>query len=316
MTVPTRESKVPEIPNSPVVLLTGASGYVGGRLIPLLERQPVVLRCLARSPDKLRPLVKEATQIVRGDVLDAPSLDEALQGVRTAYYLVHLMSGSKDFEKEDRQAATNFAQAARKAGVRRIIYLGGLGDDADPKLSPHLRSRHEVGEILRGSGVETTEFRASLVIGSGSLSFDLVKSLTDRLPVMLCPRWLTTPTQPIAVDDVLAYLEAAKDLPSGESRLFEIGSEDVTTYGNMIREYARQKGLRRWLISVPVLTPYLSSLWLALVTPTAFEVGRHLIEGLKNPTVVRDSKALEVFPTIRPMGIREAIRKALANTTE
>ena len=300
--------------NAPVVLLTGASGYVGGRLIPLLEHQSIVLRCLARNPDKLRPLVKETTQIVRGDVLDPGSLDETMKGVQTAYYLVHLMSGSKDFEKEDRQAATNFAQAAKKASVRRIIYLGGLGDDADLKLSPHLRSRHEVGQILRDSGVETIEFRASLVIGTGSLSFDLVKSLTDRLPVMLCPRWLTTPTQPIAVDDVLAYLLAAKDLPPGESRIFEIGSPDVTTYGGMIREYARQKGLRRWLISVPVLTPYLSSLWLALVTPTAFEVGRHLIEGLKNPTVVRDTKALEVF-SIRPMGIREAIQKALASTT-
>jgi uncharacterized protein YbjT (DUF2867 family) len=298
--------------NRPLILLTGGSGYVGGRLIPLLERQGVRLRCLARSPEKLRPRVRPDTEIVPGDMLDPASLDRALQGVRTAYYLVHLMSGSRDFEKEDRQAALNFAGAATKAGVRRIIYLGGLGDDADPKLSPHLRSRHEVGKILRESGVETVEFRASLVIGTGSLSFDLVKSLTDRLPVMICPRWLTTPTQPIAVDDVLAYLLAAKELPPGQSRTFEIGSEDVTTYGDMIREYARQRGLRRWLISVPVLTPYLSSLWLALVTPTAFEVGRHLIEGLKNPTVVRDKKALDVFP-IRPMGVREAIQKALAS---
>ena len=306
----------PESENAdrPVVLVAGASGYVGGRLIPLLEKQPVVLRCLARNPDKLRPLVGTSTQVVRGDVLDPGSLDGALQGVHTAYYLVHLMSGSKDFEKEDRQAATNFAQAATKAGVRRIVYLGGLGDDADPKLSPHLRSRHEVGTILRDSGVETVEFRASLVIGTGSLSFDLVKSLTDRLPVMLCPRWLTTPTQPVAVDDVLAYLLAAMNLPPGPSRIFEVGCPDVTTYGGMIREYARQKGLRRWLIFVPVLTPYLSSLWLALVTPAAFEVGRHLIEGLKNPTVVRDRSALDVFP-IRPMGIREAVAKALAPTT-
>jgi uncharacterized protein YbjT (DUF2867 family) len=310
----TLESQVSEIPNGAVVLLAGASGYVGGRLIPLLEQQRVVLRCLVRTPDKLRSRVKASTQIVHGDVLDAPSLDEALRGVHTAYYLVHLMSGSKDFEKEDRQAATNFAQAAKKAGVRRIIYLGGLGDDADPKLSPHLRSRHEVGQILRESGVATIEFRASLVIGTGSLSFDLVKSLTDRLPVMLCPRWLTTPTQPIAVDDVLAYLLGAKDLPVGVSRIFEIGSKDLTTYGDMIREYARQKGLRRWLISVPVLTPYLSSLWLALVTPASFEVGRHLIEGLKNPTVVRDKTALVVF-SIRPMGIREAIQKALLGPT-
>src|SRR6185436_7864883 len=260
------------------------------------------------------PLVNESTQVVRGDVLDPPSLDEALRGVHTAYYLVHLMSGSKDFEKEDRQAATNFARAAARAGVRRIVYLGGLGDDADPDLSPHLRSRHEVGQILRESGVETVEFRASLVIGTGSLSFDLVKSLTDRLPIMLCPRWLATPTQPIAVDDVLAYLLAARDLPSGESRIFEIGGTDVVSYGDLIREYARQKGLRRCLIFVPVLTPYLSGLWLALVTPASFEVGRHLIEGLKNPTVVRDKAALESFP-IRPMGVREAIQKALASTT-
>jgi len=224
------------------------------------------------------------------------------------------MSDSKDFEKDDRQAATNFAQAATKAGVRRIVYLGGLGDDADPQLSPHLRSRHEVGKILRDSGVETIEFRASLVIGAGSLSFDLVKSLTDRLPVMLCPRWLTTPTQPVAVDDVLAYLLAARDLPPGPSRIFEVVTSGQPTYGGMIREYARQKGLRRWLIFVPVLTPYLSSLWLALVTPAAFEVGRHLIEGLKNPTVVQDKTALDVFP-IRPMGIREAVAKALAPTT-
>ncbi|MBV9126031.1 MAG: NAD(P)H-binding protein [Planctomycetes bacterium] len=301
----------PESQHEPTLLLTGGSGYVGGRLLPLLEQQPGKLRCLARSPDKLRPRIKETTEIVQGDVLDAPSLDRAMPGVHTAYYLVHLMSSSKDFQKEDRQAAVNFAGAAQKAGVRRIIYLGGLGDEVDPHLSPHLRSRHEVGTILRDSGVETIEFRASLVIGRGSLSFDLVKRLTDRLPVMICPRWLSTPTQPIGVDDVLAYLLAAKDLPLGESQVFEIGSPEVTTYGGLIREYARQKCLRRWLISVPVLTPYLSSLWLVLVTPTTFEVGRHLIEGLKNPTVVRDKKALEVFP-VRPGGIREAVEKALA----
>jgi uncharacterized protein YbjT (DUF2867 family) len=299
--------------DKPLILLTGATGYVGGLLLPLLEQQAVVVRCVARNPDKISRS-RETSQVVRGDVLDAASLDEAMQGVHVAYYLVHLMSGSKDFEKEDRQAALNFAAAAKKAGVRRIIYLGGLGDDADPKLSPHLRSRHEVGEILRQSGVETIEFRAGMVVGAGSISYQLMKSLTDRLPVMLCPKWLTTPTQPIAVDDVLAYLLAAKDLPAGESRIFEIGGTDVVSYGDLIREYARQKGLRRWLISVPVLTPYLSSLWLALVTPASFEVGRHLIEGLKNPTVVQNQNSLDAFP-IRPMGVREAIQKVIANTT-
>lgn len=301
-----------QLPTASSVLLTGASGYIGGRLLPLLEKQSIHLRCLARNPDKLASETDQSTEIIRGDVLELASLGAALQGIHTAYYLVHLMSG-KDFEKQDRQAAINFAQAAKAAGVSRIIYLGGLGTDTDPKLSPHLRSRHEVGEILRTSEVETIEFRASMVIGTGSLSFDLVKSLTDRLPVMICPQWLNTPTQPIAVDDVLAYLLAAKDLPPGESRIFEIGCRDVTTYGDMIRQYARQKGLKRWLISVPVLTPYLSSLWLALVTPTAFEVGRHLIEGLKNPTVVHDQTALEVF-SIRPMLIEQAIQRALADT--
>lgn len=310
--MPTTEPVQYEVPTRPTVLLTGASGYVGGRLIPLLEQQPVVLRCLARNPEKLRPLVKDSTEVVQGDVLDPPSLDAALQGVHTAYYLVHLMSGSADFEKEDRQAAKNFADAAKRSGVQRIIYLGGLGDDSDPKLSPHLRSRHEVGEILRESGIETIEFRAGMVLGAGSLSYQLMKSLTDRLPVMICPRWLTMPTQPIAIRDVLDYLLAAKDLPKQDSRIFEIGSPDVVTYGELIKEYARQQGLRRWLIFVPVLTPYLSGLWLAIVTPATYEVGRHLIEGLKNPTVVRNSKALEVFP-IRPMGVKESLRLAREN---
>ena len=309
--MPTTEPNKPEVQSGPTVLLTGASGYVGGRLLPLLEQQSIVLRCLARNPDKLQPLVESSTEVVRGDVMDRSSLDAALLDVQTAYYLVHLMSGSADFEKEDRQAARNFADAAKRCGVQRIVYLGGLGDDADPKLSPHLRSRHEVGEVLRESGVETIEFRAGMVIGAGSLSYQLMKSLTDRLPIMICPRWLTTPTQPIAIDDVLAYLLVAKDLPKGDSRIFEIGSPDVVTYGNLIREYARQQGLRRWLIFVPVLTPYLSGLWLALVTPASFQVGRHLIEGLKNPTVVRDSKALEAF-SIRPMGVREAMQRAIA----
>lgn len=299
-------------PPHPRIALTGASGYIGGRLLPMLEARGARVRCIARRPDDLRRRLETSadTEVVAGDVLDRPSLDAALEGVETAYYLVHLMDSTKDFEAQDRLAATHFADAARQAGVRRIVYLGGLGDEDDPDLSPHLRSRHEVGKILRDSGVETIEFRASVVIGNGSLSFSLIRSLTDRLPVMICPRWLATPTQPIAVHDILAYLVAALDLPPGESQVFEVGGADVVTYGQLIQEYARQRGLRRWLISVPVLTPYLSSLWLGLVTPTTAAVGRHLVEGLRNATVVRNAAALEQF-AIRPVGIEQAIRLAL-----
>lgn len=301
--------------DKPLVLLTGATGYVGSRLLPLLERRDVKVRCLARSPKKLFGKVLDSTEVVPGDVLERPSLDEALADVQVAYYLVHLMASSADFEQKDREAAVNFGAAAKQAGVQRIVYMGGLGEESDPKLSPHLRSRQEVGKILRDSGVETIEFRASVILGNGSLSFDLIQSLTNRLPVMICPRWLATPTQPIALTDVLNYLLAAMDLSPGESQIFEIGSSDVVTYGQLIQEYARQRGLRRCLISVPLLTPYLSSLWLGLVTPATAEVGRHLIEGLRNPTIVRDKKALEVF-SIDPMGIEQAMKLALEDADD
>jgi len=303
-------------PGTPLILVTGATGYIGGRLVPRLLAVGHRVRCLSRNPERLAGRPWPRVDVVKGDVSDPVSLGAALQGVTQVYYLVHAMGeDSPDFRGRDLRQASTFAEACARAGVQRIIYLGGLGDDADPKLSPHLRSRHEVGQILRESGVETIEFRAGMVVGAGSASYQLMKSLTDRLPIMLCPRWLATATQPIAVDDVLAYLLASKDLLSRESRIFEIGGPDVVTYGDLIREYARQKGLRRWLIFVPVLTPYLSGLWLALVTPDSFEVGRHLIEGLKNPTVVLDKSALDVFP-IRPMSVKAAIQKAITNRNE
>lgn len=252
--------------DKPLVLLTGGTGYIGGRLLPLLERRGHRLRCLPRRPENLRPRVSGATEVAAGDVLDPDSLHTAITGVHTAYYLIHSMGASGDFERDDRQAAANFAAAAKQAGVHRIIYLGGLGN---PKhgLSQHLRSRQETGEVLRASGVPVIELRASIIIGSGSLSFELIRALVERLPIMVCPKWVATPAQPIAIEDVLEYLVASLDLSDGGSRIFEIGGPDQVCYGDIMREYARQRGLTRLMIPVPVLTPYLSSLWLGLVTP-------------------------------------------------
>jgi len=292
------------------ILLTGATGYIGGRLLQALEHSGYRVRCLARRPEALRTRVASATEIVKGDCLDPASLEPAMHGVYTAYYLVHSMGSVGRFEEEDRIAAQNFAKAAKAAGVRRIVYLGGLGEDRE-ELSAHLRSRHEVADVLRSSGVPTVEFRASIVIGSGSLSFEMIRALVQRLPVMICPRWVSVKAQPIAVEDVVAYLMAALQLPE-EGAVFEIGGTDQVSYGDIMREYARQCGLRRWMISVPVLTPRLSSLWLALVTPLYARVGRKLIDSLKNQTLVTDTAALAVFP-LKPRGMPEAIARALIN---
>jgi uncharacterized protein YbjT (DUF2867 family) len=291
------------------ILIAGASGYVGGRLLKALESRGETVRCLARKPEFLASRAAASTEVVRGDVLDRDSLDRALGGVRTAYYLVHSM-GTTDFEKADRVGAANFADAAAQAGVQRIIYLGGLGDGND--LSPHLRSRQEVGRILRESGVPTIEFRASIVIGSGSLSFEMIRALVDRLPVMITPRWVRMRAQPIAIEDVVEYLLQAHEIPLTESVVVEIGGPDRVTYAQLMREYARQRGLRRFMIPVPVLTPRLSSLWLALVTPLYATVGRKLIESIPHETVVHDEAAARLFG-VRPRGYREAIRRALMN---
>lgn len=299
--------------DKPLILLTGATGYIGGRLLRALEGGGHRVRCLARRPDFLLPRVNSPTEVVEGDVLDPDSLRSAMRGVHTAYYLVHSMGSGSAFAEVDRCAARCFAQAARDAGVRRIIYLGGLGGDKD--LSPHLASRQETGQLLRQSGVPTVELRASIIIGSGSLSFEMVRTLVEKLPVMITPRWVRTQAQPIAVEDVIAYLVAALTLDGSDSGVFEIGGADQVSYMDLMREYARQRGLHRWMIPVPVLTPWLSSLWLGLVTPVYARVGRELIEGVKNETVVQDDAALRVF-SIRPRSMREAIARALANEDE
>jgi uncharacterized protein YbjT (DUF2867 family) len=292
------------------ILLTGASGYVGGRLLPLLESRGFAVRCLARRPEVLRAKVAPATEVVAGDVLDRTSLDAALEGIDTAFYLVHSMGSTGAFEVADKEAASNFADAAREAGVRRIVYLGGLARD-DEALSAHLRSRQEVGAILRASGVPLIELRASIVIGAGSLSFEMIRSLVERLPVMITPKWVNMAAQPIAIDDLLDYLVASLTIPLPASRIYEIGGAGQVSYAGLMRAYARQRNLRIRMIAVPLLTPHLSSLWLGLVTPLYARVGRKLIESIVHSSVVRDDAALHDFD-VRPIGVDEAIRRALA----
>ncbi len=297
--------------NESLVLLTGATGYVGGRLLKKLEALGVTTRCLVRHPEHLRGRIKPGVEVVAGDVMDSQSLAMAVTGVHTAYYLIHSMGSAGSFEEHDRLGAQNFGRAAHAAGVQRIVYLGGLGDE-EQVLSPHLRSRHEVGDILRASGVPVIEFRASIILGSGSLSFELIRSLVERLPVMITPRWVRVPAQPIAITDVLSYLIAALDLPHSGNRTYEIGGADQVGYADLMKEYARQRGLKRWLIPVPVLTPRISSLWLGLVTPVFARIGSKLIESIRHSTVVRDPAALVEFP-ICPVGVRQAIADALRN---
>ncbi len=289
------------------VLVTGASGYVGGRLVPALEARGFRVRCLARRPEFLEGRFAPNTRIVRGDVLDPDSLCSALEGVHTAYYLVHSMGASGDFEEQDRLGARNFARAARQRGVRRVIYLGGLGERA---LSSHLASRQEVGEVLAAEGPPVVEFRASIVIGSGSLSFEMIRALVNKLPVMVTPRWVRTRTQPIAIEDVIAYLVQGQELEAEATVVFEIGGPDRVSYGELMQEYARQIGVRRLMLPAPLLTTRLSSLWLGLVTPLYARVGRKLIDSLRNETVVHRPSALARFP-IQPLSVREAIARAL-----
>ena len=282
------------------VLVTGATGYIGGRLAPRIVEEGYRVRVLVRS--KIRVLSRswaEDVEIVEGDVQDRGTLAEALSGVDYAYYLIHSMGTGPRFHELDISMAREFGEASRRAGVKRIVYLGGLGDpEAD--LSKHLRSRQETGQALRESGVPVTEFRAAVIVGSGSISFEMVRYLVERLPVMVCPRWIYSRIQPIAISDLLEYLVAALNVPESAGKTVEIGGKDVTTYKGMMQGYAEARGLRRRIIPVPVLTPRLSSYWVHLVTPIPVGISAPLIDGLRNDIVVTNGLARELFPEIEP----------------
>ena len=294
-----------------LILLTGATGYVGGRLLKMLELRGFRIRCMARNPEILIPRAGQSTEVVEGNVLDLNSLKVALKGVSVAYYLVHSMGSEGSFEENDRKAAHNFGKIAKAAGVERIIYLGGLGNEEED-LSPHLSSRQEVGKILRQYSVPLLEFRASVVIGSGSLSFQLIRSLVERLPIMITPKWVQVSAQPIAIEDLIEYLEAALFVLDSGCRVYEIGGADQVSYADIMRIYGSCRNISVRMIPVPVLSPYISSLWLGLITPLYARIGRKLIESIVHPTVVRDESALKVFK-IQPMGVEDAIRRAIDN---
>jgi uncharacterized protein YbjT (DUF2867 family) len=296
--------------SSLVVLVTGATGYVGGRLVPRLIEAGHRVRCLVRDLSRLQGRAWfTRVEVVQGDLLNPNSLAEAMRDVNVVYYLIHSLGEGGDFAQLDVIAARNCSAAAKSAGVARIIYLGGLGDSSTD-LSPHLRSRQETGVALREFGVPVTEFRAAVIVGSGSVSFEMVRYLAERLPVMICPKWVFTRIQPIAIRNVLDYLVAAIDSTESVGRIIEIGGQDVLTYAEMMTGYARVRGLKRLLIAVPVLTPRLSSYWVHLITPIPAKVARPLIKGLVNEVIVHDDAAFRLFPGISLLDYETSVRFA------
>ncbi len=306
----------PDGPAKPLIGVTGATGYVGGRLIPRLLDEGYRVRCLARSPEKLagRPW-RDRVEVARGDLLDPGSLAPFLDGLHAIYYLVHAMAeGERGFEERDRRAARGLAEAAGRAGVRRIIYLGGLGETG-AHLSRHLASRLETGRALREGPVPVTELRAAVIVGSGSMSFEMIKALVERLPFMITPKWVNTRSQPIAIGDVLRYLTGCLEEERTAGGSFDIGGADIVTYRDMMTGYARARGLRRIMVPVPVLSPRLSSYWVDLITPIPASYARPLIQGLRNEVVVRDDRIRSLVP-FQPMGYDEAVRRAVALTDQ
>lgn len=292
------------------ILLTGATGYIGGRLLHVLKTNGYTVRCMTRRPEALKHLEDESTEAIYGDALDRSSLEGVFKDIDCAFYFIHSLGSKEGFVRQDQIAARNFSECAREQGVRRIIYLGGLANP-DEDLSDHLKSRLEVGDYLRKSGIQVIDFRASIILGSGSLSFEMIRTLVEKLPVMIIPKWVMVEAQPIAINDVLSYLVAAITLETDKNKVYEIGGANTVSYMGIMKEYARQRNLKRLMIRVPVLSLRLSSYWLGLVTPLYARIGKKLIDSVRHPTVVRDQSALHDF-TIRPTSVENAIRDALS----
>ncbi len=296
------------------VLVTGATGYVGGRLVPRLLEAGYHVRVLVRDPARLQGRSwADKVEVFQGDVLQPETLGKVLEGVQSAYYLIHSMRAGEDFRARDILAAHNFAQAARGSGLERIVYLGGLGVPGK-KLSEHLLSRHEVGKILADSGVPVLEFRSAVIVGSGSASFEMMRYVVEGLPIVLCPPWVTTRIQPISVRDVLDYFIAALKLPTEQleaHQIVEIGGSEVLTYHDMMYGYARARGLRRWMIILPYLPIRLCANWLQWITPIPAGIAYVLIESIRNEVIVRDDTARRLFPQIHPRDYATSLERAL-----
>ncbi|MCX5767243.1 MAG: SDR family oxidoreductase [Gemmatimonadetes bacterium] len=295
------------------VLVTGATGYIGGRLVPRLLAKGYAVRCVARDPSRLEGRSWSGVEIVAGDLSDAEATRHALAGIDTAYYLVHSMAAGEAFRERDQAMALAFGQAAAAAGVRRIIYLGGLGDPKEVH-SKHLISRQEVGRSLAAAGVPVTEFRAAVIVGSGSASFEIIRHLIERLPLMIAPIWVRTRCQPIGVRSVIEYLMEALDHPTANG-IYEIGGEDILTYREMMMRYARIRGLRRFIVSFPVPRPEFSGRWVDVFTPIPFSIAQPLVESLQTEVVVRDNRARTTFH-VRPTGYDDAVRLALTRLAQ
>jgi uncharacterized protein YbjT (DUF2867 family) len=297
-------------PELDMILVTGATGYVGGRLAPRLVAEGFTVRALARDPRRLGTLAARGVECVAGDVLKPESLGAALQGVAVAYYLIHSMEAGADFAARDREAAANFAGACAAAGVRRIIYLGGLGR-AGPSLSKHLASRQEVGDVLRAGPVPVTELRAAIIVGAGSASFEIIRDLAAKLPVMICPRWVRSRCEPIALEQVIAYLIGVLREPRTIGQVLEIGGGEILTYEAMLRQCALALGKHIRILVVPVLTSRLSAYWLNLVTNVPMAIARPLVEGLRNDVITTDQRIREWIP-LEPLTFRAAVARALS----